>query len=290
MKTRRLAMAVLILAALAAPWLIQQRATVRLRTNDEKVRQQAEAVARLSSENDRLSKLLAHAKQTQSLSDTQLTELLQLRNAVGQLRGTLKEMDQLRSEIDRIRDALQKHAKQRESNASYNSPTALLADVMPLRQAWTAELKRWLEQRPEERIPELQFLSEDVWVQQANWQAVTDEEYRGHMSALRGNAEMKFAEMTHQALKQYAHANDGRFPSELSQLTPYYQAAVDDAILQRYTIVPAKSLTFLDGDWKGGEWVVTQKAPVNRKYDARVAIGLGDRRGTVRDGRWDSVR
>ena len=101
---------------------------------------------------------------------------------------------------------------------------------------------------------------------------------------------MKFAQMTHQALKQYAEANDGRFPSELSQLTPYYQAAVDDAILQRYTIVPAKGLTFLDGDWKGGEWVVTQRAPVNRKYDGRVAIGLGDWCSTVRDGRWDSVR
>jgi hypothetical protein len=290
MKTRKLAMAVLILAALAAPLLLQHRATVRLRANDEQVRQRAEAVARLSSENDRLSILLAHAKKTQSLSDTQLTELLQLRNAVGQLRGTLKEMDQLRREIDRIRDALQKQAEQRQSNASNNSPTALLADEMPLRQARIAELKRWLEERPEEKIPELQFLSEDVWVKQANWQAVTDEDYHGHMSALRGNAEMKFAEMTHQALKQYAQANDGRFPSELSQLTPYYEQAVDDAILQRYTIVPAKSLTFLDGDWKGGEWVVTQKAPVNRKYDGRVAVGFGDWRGTVQAGRWDSVR
>ena len=290
MKTRYLAMAVLILAALAAPLLIQHRATVRSRANDERVRQGAEAVAWLSSENDRLSSLLAHAKQTQSLSETQLTELLQLRNAVGQLRGTLKEMDQLHSEIDRIRDALQKHAKQQETNASYGSPTALLADELPLRQARIAELKRWLEQRPEEKIPELQFLSEDVWVQQVTWQVVTDEEYRGQMSALRGNAEMKFAQMTSKALKQYAQANDGRFPSELSQLTPYYQAAVDDAILQRYTIVPAKSLTFLDRRWKGGEWVVTQRAPVNRKYDGRVAIGLGDWSCTVGDGRWDSVR
>jgi hypothetical protein len=290
MKTRNLAMAVLILAALAAPWLIQQRATVRLRAIDEKVRQQAEVVARLSSENDRLSKRLAHTKKTQSLSDTQLAELLQLRNAVGQLRGTVKEVDQLRSEIDRIRDALQKQAEQRGSNASHGSPTALLADEMPLRQARIAELKRWLEKRPEEKIPELQFLSEAAWVKQANWQAVTDEEYRGRMSALRGNAESKFAQMTYKALKQYAQANDGRFPSELSQLTPYYEAAVEDAILERYAIVPAKSLTFLDGDWKGGEWVVTQKAPVNRKYDGRIAVGFGDWCDTVQDGRWDIAR
>ena len=101
---------------------------------------------------------------------------------------------------------------------------------------------------------------------------------------------MKFAEMTHKALKQYAQANDGRFPSELSHLTSYYQTAVDDAILQRYTILPAKSLTFLDKDWNGGEWVVTQRTPVNKKYDSRVAVGLGDWRGTVQEGRWDSVR
>ena len=199
-------------------------------------------------------------------------------------------MEQLRGEMDRIRDALQKQAEQRESNANNNSPTALLADEMPLRQARIAELKRWLEERPEEKIPELQLLSEAAWVQQVNWQVVTDEEYRGQMSALRGNAEMKFAQMTSKALKQYAQANDGRFPSELSQLTAYYERAMDEAILQRYTILPAKSLTFLAGDWKGGEWVVTQKAPVNRKYDGRVAIGLGDWSCTVRDGRWDSVR
>jgi len=266
--------------------LIQRRAAGDLRSREAALRQRAGALARLSSENDHLSNLLAQAKYSQALSETELTELLKHRNAVRQLRGTVEEMEQLRREINRISEASRKLAKQKESNGGSDSATALLADEMPQRQERIARLKRWLE----ERIPELEFLSEAAWVKQVNWEPVTDEEYRGHMSALRANAESKFAQMTYTALKQYAQASDGWFPTELSQLTSYYGSSVDDAVLDRYTIVPAKSLSFLKGDWKGGEWVVTQRAPVNRKYDARIAVGLGDSRLTVQDGRWDSAR
>src|SRR6266540_1906622 len=193
MKARPLAVAGLILAAVATPLLIQHRAAVNLRLHEEGVRQRAGALAGLLAENDRLSNLLAQAQNSQSLSETQFMELLKLRNTVGQLRGTLKEMEQFRREIDRINDASRQLAKQKESHAGSNNRAALLADEMPQRQERIARLKRWLE----ERIPELEFLSEAAWVKQVNWEPVTDEEYRGHMGALRANAESKFAQMTY---------------------------------------------------------------------------------------------
>ena len=64
------------------------------------------------------------------------------------------------------------------------------------------------------------------------------------------------------------------------------EPAVSDAVLDRYAIIPAKNLSFLDEGWKGGEWVITQKDPINAKYDARVAIGLRTYRVSAAYGRW----
>src|SRR5262249_45012351 len=148
----------------------------------------------------------------------------------------------LRREIVRLRDHLQGTPKEKESD-EYN-PTALLADQVELRQARVARLKQWLEQRPEEQIPELQFLSQADWIRQENQEPVTEEEHRVHISALRANAEMRFTQMTFDAVKKYAQAHDGQFPSDLSQLKPYFESSIDEAILQRYMIVPANTLTF----------------------------------------------
>jgi hypothetical protein len=77
------------------------------------------------------------------------------------------------------------------------------------------QLKRWLAGRPEEWIPELKFMPETSWWKSAGWHHVTDDDYRGWMSALRSGAENKFARLASDALKQYAQANGGGFPARL---------------------------------------------------------------------------
>jgi hypothetical protein len=221
------------------------------------------------------------------LSDAELSEVLKLRNEIGQLRRTLKEMDQLHREIDRIRNAAQRLTKDQDRGG--DGPTALLADQMELRRARLGGLRQWLGDRPEEQIPELQFLSEESWIRSADWERVTDEEFRGWISAQRSNAEAKFARMTQKALKGFAQEHDSRFPTDVSQLKGYYEMPIDDAILQRWEVVPAKSLikSLAEG---GGDWVITQKTPVNKKFDSRRGISLTDCRGTLQEGRWETVR
>ena len=65
---------------------------------------------------------------------------------------------------------------------------------------------------------------------------------------------------------------------------------MDDALLERYEIVPAKNLNIESGVDSGEDWVITQKAPVNRDLDHRSAISLrGLIPGSLDGGRWDTV-
>jgi hypothetical protein len=158
---------------------------------------------------------------------------------------------------------------------------------MEMRQARVAQLKQWLEATPTEKVPELQFLSELDWSLSVENLCVTDDEYRQRMSQLRAQGERAFSTMAFQSLQQYAQANHGQFPAELSQLKPFFASPVDDAILERYEIVPANSLNIEVNVKAPEDWVISQKAPVNRDLDHRSAIGLRSLTRSSEPGRWD---
>ena len=92
------------------------------------------------------------------------------------------------------------------------------------------------------------------------------------MSSARGNAELRVLDILHGALRQYGQANNGQFPSALSQLSPFFRSPVEDAILDRYEIVRADSL--VSELQHGEDWVITQKAPVDEVWDARLTAGM----------------
>ena len=78
---------------------------------------------------------------------------------------------------------------------------------------------------------------------------------------LRANAENPILGRLESALQKYTRDNNGQFPTDLSELRPYFKSPIDDAILQRYEILPASSL--VSELQPGGDWVITQKAPVD---------------------------
>lgn len=286
MKALKLGIIGLILAgALAAPFLARQRAAIRWRARQAASREQSAVLDQLSAENQRLSNLVAQAKSPLSLSPAQSSDLLKLRNEVGQLRRTLKEMEQLELGIKRLQARLEETSKEEEGRDNY---TALLADELPRRQARVARLKRWLEETPEEKIPELQSLPETAWIRRVDDPLVTDQDYLSAMSLLRADADATFGRMAFSALKQYGQANNGQFPTDLSQLEPFFASPMDPAILQRYEIVPAKSLVSSLAAI-GGDWVITEKAPVNKELDQRLAISMTGGRQVIQKGRWDPV-
>src|SRR6202012_5330178 len=89
------------------------------------------------------------------------------------------------------------------------------------------------------------------------------------MANLRHMAENIFATDASAAVAKYMNANNHQFPTELAQLQPYFDTPMDAAILQRWQIVPEVELP----NQKFGDWMITQKAPVDQELDQRWAIG-----------------
>jgi hypothetical protein len=70
------------------------------------------------------------------------------------------------------------------------------------------------------------------------------------------------------ALQEYINANNGLLPADVSQLRPYFQSPVDDAILERYQLLHTGKLS----DVSPEEWLVAEKAPVDTDYDTRLRV------------------
>jgi hypothetical protein len=153
------------------------------------------------------------------------------------------------------------------------------------------QLKQWLEANPAGKIPELRFLTDQNWIESIYPLTLSgDEECRRAMSTVRANAELRVLDILAGALRNYGKANNGQFPSALSQLSPYFGSPVDDAILDRYGIVRADSL--VSELQQGDEWVITQKTPVDETWDLRLTMGMtyGGMADSRVTNRWGQIR
>jgi RNA polymerase sigma factor (sigma-70 family) len=180
------------------------------------------------------------------------------------LRKDAADVARLRGQVDRLRDS---------TSRSNNDPASAAAKL------WLArvnQLKGRLQQTPAAKIPEFQFLTDQDWLDAVKKEMNTDEDYRRALSALRDMAERTFSTTAVQpALKQYAQANNGQFPTDISQLQPYFNPPVDASVLQRWEVAPDPN--------GGAETVVTQLAAVDSDYDGRYYVSsnsLGCQTGT----------
>lgn len=262
--------AILAISGLVAGKL-HRSANVELDSKREAAQQAAADLDRLSGENRQLSNTLVRMNNSSPPADGELQELMKLRNEVGRLQKELSETNSLRREILRLREGLQDI----ESNFVSVTLTATLADETPMRRARIARLQQWLTESPSEKIPELQFLSELEWLRAVENPVVdTDEECRETMSHLRRKAEETFSRLAANALQKYAQSNDGRFPTTIAELKPYFAQPIDDAVLERYQVVPTDTMPPGMFPRVSGDWVITQKAPVNPALDYRSIIGF----------------
>jgi RNA polymerase sigma factor (sigma-70 family) len=182
-----------------------------------------------------------------------------------QLAGLLAENEQLQSSSNKMELLKLRGEVTRQQNEA-NDPTAAAA------KNWLGrvnQLKQWSEQNPGATIPEFQLLTKQDWLNAAQKPLNTDADYRRAMSSLRGAAENEFASLAHSALGKYLQANNNQFPTDLSQLQPYFDSPVDDAILQRWEIVPSKTISNLGV----GNPIITEKTAVDDLLDSRTAIG-----------------
>jgi RNA polymerase sigma factor (sigma-70 family) len=180
--------------------------------------------------------------------------------------GNTSELLRLRGEVARLRENARELTQMKAAAAATGNDSAIEATL----KSWAtraAQLKQRLEQMPDKKIPELQLLSDKDWLDAIKEpkQLDTDADFRQGLKNLRDSAKTAFGDMAREALKKYADANNGQLPTDLSQLNPYFQTPVDDATLQRYSLLQTGNL----GDVPVGQAVFAEKAPpVDNEYDS----------------------
>ena len=248
----------LVVAGVATPLIIQRQTQVSLREENQALRQQTEETAlqlsQLSAENLRLSNLISQAGGSGSSQN-----------------GSSNELLKLRAEVTRLRQ---------EQRASSRSGVAAGAGDDPSMEAslktWASrvsQLKQRIEQMPDKKIPELQLVTDKDWFDAVKSvkQLETEEDYRQAFDGLRRNVKSEFVRMLQEALRGYTKANDGILPTDLSQLKPFFDKPVDDAILRRYSMLQTGKVS----DVPQGQYIVAETAPpVDDEYDTVYKVSI----------------
>ena len=218
-------------------------------------------------QNSQLRDRVQTLRQQQAPLAEQIRQLQRERDdATNQLAGLLAENVRLKSNSNE-NELLKLRGEVAQLRNEANDPTEQAAKAL---MAKLTKLKQRLEETPDAKIPELQFLTEQDWINAANGRLDNDASYRRALSALRKAGEGKFATMLNRAVIEYMKNNGGQMPTDLAQVQPYFDSPVDDAILQRWEIAPANTVR---GLILGGNSIITQKAPVDDQFDTRYGIG-----------------
>jgi RNA polymerase sigma factor (sigma-70 family) len=203
-------------------------------------------IARLQAETNKLSDLLASAKDQKQLTQTQFNELLKLR---GQM-----SVKQANAEVE-------------------NDPAFEMAQI------WLAKEKKIREQfelHPEQKIPEMQFLKEEDWLDHARHANVdTANGMRIALSNIRAAASGIFAEKFALALQAYMAANQQQLPATASQVAGYFNPPLQDtdAIFSRYVVPAASDSFFAMNPNMTNMLFVQDKSTIVDAIDQQVAFG-----------------
>jgi RNA polymerase sigma factor (sigma-70 family) len=155
---------------------------------------------------------------------------------MSQTQGSLLEVSRLRAEVAKLRADSRELAQLKAKDASWLNGSSIPTAKSP--EELVSELKARLGQAPDQTIPELQFITEQDWLNAVKGmqRLETESDIRRGLSALRGFAKNNFSQMVQTALVNYLQSSNGQSPTEMSQLAPYFTSAIDPSVLQRYEI------------------------------------------------------
>ncbi|MBI5383608.1 MAG: sigma-70 family RNA polymerase sigma factor [Verrucomicrobia bacterium] len=235
-------------AVLAGAGIYEARQASTLRNQVQTFQQQqaplAEQIEQLQRERDAATNRLAglFAENARLRSNPIQSELLRLRGEVTQLKTA--EMQKKSDPIEAVANA---------------------------RAAKVNQLKQRLEQMPNGKIPELQYLTAQDWLRGATYggELKTDDEFDRALSQLRRDAKRTFAYSIGEALANYIAGNNGSLPGDISQLELHFNPPIDGTILQRYQVLQTGNLS----DISINDPLIAEKAPVDDQYDTLFRIG-----------------
>jgi len=137
------------------------------------------------------------------------------------------ELPKLRAEVTQVRD----EAKI-ENDPAFQKARLWIAKEDKLRQQF--------EEHPDQSIPEMKYLSDEEWLDQARKADLdTHNGMRMALSNVREAAAFDFASKMSQALQSYMIAHNQQQPDSTAELSAYFHPPVDDAdaILSRYEML-----------------------------------------------------
>jgi len=216
--------------------------------------------------------LVGQNQQLRLERDDLAKKLAAARSPNAQSAGGMSELHRLRGEVTRLRQSAQELAQLKAAAAATGNDPAIEATL----KSWATratQLKARLEQMPDKKIPELQLLTQRDWFDAVKnfKQFETDTDFRQALHNLRNSAKQAFGDMSREAMKRFAEANDGNLPADLSQLKPYFETVVDDATLARYSLLQTGKLA----DVPQNEYLLAEKAPpADDQFDSVFEFGI----------------
>lgn len=228
----------------------------------------------------------------QTTNTSQLEEIQRQRDEAVAAKTALQEENQrltlAAAEVPKLRGDLARARVQQSSPASSNAgaldPNEPLTQRFIETKAKADKIAQYLEQMPDKKIPELQFLDDNDWftaTKSAKFD--TDADVRKTLSELRRIAKNNLP--MGRSLWSFVHDNNGQLPTDMSQLKPYFAKPVTDSssyhwrgitspqddalvdsIFARYQILHTGNVN----DYPPDTWFIAEKAPVDKEYDTRL--------------------
>ena len=237
--------------------LIAAAFAVAVGTGIYEARQAANARAQAQTLKQQRTPLTEQIQQLQRERDEAKNQLVALTDEIAKVKGNTSELLKLRGLVGRLRGEISQ-----VNDASVQ--TAL---------AWAAKkekLQKIFAERPDLRIPEMQFLTDKQWLDLVK-DVDLDSESGIHAAIgfVRKSAKMSYAPIIQNALNKFIEANNGHLPNDVSQLNPFFEQPIDDAILQRYKIFDTEASR---AGWLKG-MVLIEKVAGDKWSEPLFAIG-----------------
>ena len=233
------------IAVLAGAGIYEARHAALLRDQVQTLQQQQapliEQIQQLQRERDnatnRVAGLLAETSRLKS--NPNQADLLKLRG----------EVTRLRNDAEQANDPIVKRALRWKANVE--------------------KMKLLFAEHLEQQVPEMKLLSEDYFFDLARDQDLESSNgVRKAFSEIRQRAKNTFAIPLQEALKKFLEENQGHLPEHVSDLKPYFQDTVDEAMLDQYKLLFTGKMSDVKGDF-----VLQDKQVVDPEFDSAWQIG-----------------
>lgn len=228
---------------------------------------QARKASQLREENNALQQQQApmaqQIQQFQKQQDESARQLAALRDDNKRVNRNLGELLKLRRQVTQM---------QRAEAQQSDDPVETTAE------AWASRgkrVKQWLNQSPDQGIPELQLLSGRDWLEAVapmdGWEGGSND-CRFALSVLRTRAKTQLAMKIGTALGDYIFESNGQLPNEIAALKPYMhpQTGITEEMLRRYELLHHGNVNMLTET----EPLISENGATHvGQYDALFKIG-----------------